>query len=178
MFKLAPFLFYITKRISALYRQIAKSPNRQIVKSSNRQIAKSPNLPIIFCLLFSPSLFADKLDSLLQIHDTSTIVYYYHLTDNLATGNFQTVASNRVTGFQRYNPLDQQERFEAQQKLIEKGDKEAMMPDWEFVEMLEYGMPPAFGFGTGDRLFAFFVDKPLREIQIFPLLRPRKSDKI
>ncbi len=48
------------------------------------------------------------------------------------------------------------------------------MPDHEFVEMLEHGMPPACGLGFGDRLFAFLVDKPLRETQIFPLMRPKE----
>jgi lysyl-tRNA synthetase class 2 len=59
-----------------------------------------------------------------------------------------------------------------QQKLIEQGDEEAMMPDFEFVEMLEYGMPPTCGFGFGERLFAILAGKPLRELQTFPLMRP------
>ncbi len=71
------------------------------------------------------------------------------------------------------NPLDQRARFEEQNKLIEKGDAEAMMPDFEFVEMLEHGMPPAFGMGFGDRLFATLAGRPLRETQMFPLMRPR-----
>ena len=82
--------------------------------------------------------------------------------------------SEMTNGFSELNdPIDQKERFEAQRKLIEAGDKEAMMPDSEFVEMLEYGMPPAFGFSYGDRLFAFLADKPLRELQTFPLMRPK-----
>ncbi len=81
-----------------------------------------------------------------------------------------------TNGFSELNdPIDQHERFEAQKKLIEAGDKEAMMPDDEFVEMLEYGMPPAFGFAYGERLFAFLADKPIREIQFFPLMRPKKE---
>jgi hypothetical protein len=60
---------------------------------------------------FHISLFADKLDSLLHIHDTSTIVYYYHFTDNLSAGKTFTVDGSRLTGFQRYNPLDQEGRF-------------------------------------------------------------------
>ncbi len=77
-------------------------------------------------------------------------------------------------GYSELNdPIDQAERFVTQQKLIEGGDKEAMMPDYEFVEMLEHGMPPTCGFGFGERLFAFLADKPLRELQTFPLMRPR-----
>lgn len=78
-------------------------------------------------------------------------------------------------GYSELNdPIDQHKRFEAQQKLIEGGDEEAMMPDFEFVEMLEHGMPPTCGFGFGERLFAFLVDKPIRETQLFPLMRPKE----
>ncbi len=77
-------------------------------------------------------------------------------------------------GYSELNdPIDQKERFEVQKKLIEGGDKEAMMSDLEFVEMLEHGMPPTCGFGFGERLFAILVDKPLRELQTFPLMRPK-----
>ena len=78
-------------------------------------------------------------------------------------------------GYSELNdPVDQKERFEAQQKLVDAGDTEAMMADHEFVEMLEHGMPPTCGFGFGERLFAFLADKPTRELQMFPLMRPRE----
>lgn len=86
------------------------------------------------------------------------------------------LAGAEVTnGFAELNdPIDQRERFDLQKKLIEGGDKEAMMSDDEFVEMLEHGMPPTFGFGMGgDRIFSFLADKPLRELQTFPLMRPK-----
>lgn len=81
-------------------------------------------------------------------------------------------------GYSELNdPIDQRKRFEVQQALLEAGDDEAMMPEWEFVEMLEYGMPPTCGFGFGERFFAFLMNKPLRETQLFPLMRPRESEK-
>lgn len=81
-------------------------------------------------------------------------------------------------GYSELNdPIDQANRFKSQQKLIESGDTEAMMSDHEFVEMLEHGMPPTCGFGFGERLFAFLADKPLRELQTFPLMRPKAEDK-
>ncbi len=84
--------------------------------------------------------------------------------------------SEMTNSFSELNdPIDQRERFEIQNKLLQGGDKEAMMPDWEFVEMLEYGMPPTFGFSYGERLFAFLADKPLRELQTFPLMRPKNE---
>lgn len=72
------------------------------------------------------------------------------------------------------DPIDQAERFASQQKLIDRGDEEAMMADHEYVEMMEYGMPPTFGFGFGERLFAILADKPIRETQYFPLMKPRE----
>ncbi|MEA4910742.1 Lysine--tRNA ligase [bioreactor metagenome] len=72
------------------------------------------------------------------------------------------------------NPIIQRENFEKQKELLEKGDEEAMMPDWDFVEMLEHGMPPTCGFGFGDRLFAFLAGLPLRETIMFPLIKEKK----
>jgi lysyl-tRNA synthetase, class II len=78
-------------------------------------------------------------------------------------------------GYSELNdPADQRDRFLIQQSLLERGDEEAMMPDWEFVEMLEHGMPPTCGFGFGERLFAFLSGKPLRETQLFPLMKPKQ----
>lgn len=80
-------------------------------------------------------------------------------------------------GYSELNdPEEQQKRFDEQQKLLDSGDEEAMMPDNEFVEMLEYGIPPTCGFGFGERFFAFLIDKPLREVQMFPLMRPRNGE--
>lgn len=76
------------------------------------------------------------------------------------------------------DPEEQRQRFETQAALLAGGDNEAMMPDWEFVEMLEYGMPPTFGAATlGERFFAYLVDKPIRETQYFPLMRSKSDDR-
>jgi lysyl-tRNA synthetase class 2 len=78
-------------------------------------------------------------------------------------------------GYSELNdPIDQAERLSDQQKLREAGDEEAQMYDKDFVEALEYGMPPTCGFGLSERVFAFFSNKPARECQIFPLLRPKE----
>lgn len=81
--------------------------------------------------------------------------------------------SEMGNGYSELNdPIDQAERFEEQAKLREKGDKEAQMPDYDFVEALEYGMPPTSGFGFSERLFSFLADLPAREAQLFPLMKP------
>ena len=78
-------------------------------------------------------------------------------------------------GFSELNdPQDQQARFEAQQALRDAGDDEAQRLDEDYVRAMEYGMPPAFGFGVSERLFAFLEDKPIHETQLFPLLRPKQ----
>ncbi len=86
------------------------------------------------------------------------------------------LAGAEVTnGFSELNdPVDQRARFKEQQTLIDHGDQEAMMPDWEFVEMLEHAMPPAFGNGFGERLFAILANASVRDAQAFPLVRPKK----
>lgn len=93
---------------------------------------------------------------------------------------FQVIiaGSELGNGYSELNdPIDQAERFREQAKMREAGDKEAQMYDAEFVEALEYGMPPTTGFGFSERLFSFFVDKPARESQMFPLMRPEGSSK-
>jgi lysyl-tRNA synthetase class 2 len=98
-------------------------------------------------------------------------------TDNRLTIMFQVILAGSELSrahAELNDPIDQRKRFEEQQKLIAGGDTEAMMPDWDYVEAMEYGMPPNFGLGVGDRLFAFLIDKPIRETQIFPLLKPKQ----
>ena len=78
-------------------------------------------------------------------------------------------------GYSELNdPIDQEQRFEDQQKLRESGDEEAQMHDYDFVRALEYGMPPVTGFGVSERLFSFLANKSVRETVLFPLLRPEK----
>ena len=85
--------------------------------------------------------------------------------------------SENGKGYSELNdPIDQKARFDEQQKLRDKGDDEAHMADYDFVEALEYGMPPTCGFGFSERLFAFLANKPVREAQIFPLMKPKNND--
>lgn len=89
---------------------------------------------------------------------------------------FQVIlgGSEMGKGFSELNdPVDQAGRFKRQQELRDAGDDEAQMNDADYVEALEYGMPPAFGFGVSERLFSFLEGVSIREGQIFPLMRPK-----
>ena len=77
------------------------------------------------------------------------------------------------------DPIDQLERFEAQLKEKELGNDEANDIDYDFVEALEYGMPPAGGIGYGiDRLVMLFTEQPsIRDVLLFPLMKPLDKEK-
>ena len=81
-----------------------------------------------------------------------------------------------ANGFSELNdPLEQAARFAMQEKMAEMGDMEANSSDADFLEAMEYGMPPAGGVGIGiDRLAMFLTDTHnIKEIILFPTMRPK-----
>jgi lysyl-tRNA synthetase class 2 len=87
---------------------------------------------------------------------------------------FQPViaGSELGNGFSELNdPIDQLNRFVEQQSMRDAGDDEAMMLDIDYIEMLEYGMPPACGWGYSERVFWIFEGVTAREGVPFPQLR-------
>lgn len=74
------------------------------------------------------------------------------------------------------DPEEQLSRFKAQEKIAKKGDEEAQRMDMDFVEALEYGMPPAAGLGVGiERLVALLTNShSIRETMLFPTMKPKK----
>lgn len=94
--------------------------------------------------------------------------------------NFQLVAGGieLINAYSELNdPIKQRKIFENQEKFFKLGLEEAHRMDEDFLESLEYGMPPAAGFGMGiDRLVALFTDSHgLKDIIFFPFMRSKEN---
>ncbi|MDD2274594.1 MAG: lysine--tRNA ligase [Candidatus Pacebacteria bacterium] len=96
--------------------------------------------------------------------------------DKLASFALVIHGAEVVNAFSELNdPMEQEDRLKSQEKLFSGGFEEAQRSDEDFVEALEYGMPPAAGFGMGiDRIISIITNSnSLREIILFPLMKDR-----
>jgi lysyl-tRNA synthetase class 2 len=101
-------------------------------------------------------------------------------SDSRVTQRFHPVigGTEMGNGYSELNdPIDQLQRFMQQQALRDAGDAEAQMLDIDFVEMLEYGMPPAAGWSYSERFFWMLEGVTAREGVVFPQLR-REVDEV
>jgi lysyl-tRNA synthetase class 2 len=103
-----------------------------------------------------------------------------HQGDASLTERFESYAAGRElsNGFSELNdPLDQRARFEQQARLAAAGDDEAMAIDEDYIQALEWGLPPTAGLGVGvDRLSMLIADESnIREVIAFPTLKPLRD---
>ncbi len=99
-----------------------------------------------------------------------------HRTNPQLVERFESFIASRemCNAFSELNdPIDQKSRFEAQMKLRESGDDEAQVMDDDYIQALEYGMPPTAGIGVGiDRLIMLLTNQPsIRDVVLFPHMR-------
>jgi len=110
--------------------------------------------------------------------DTSPLTRAHRSTPGVAEKwDLYIAGIERATAYSELvDPVVQRERFTAQAALAAAGDPEAMVLDEDFLEALEYGMPPTGGMGMGmDRLMMTLTGLGIRETILFPLVRPLSS---
>lgn len=103
-----------------------------------------------------------------------------HRANQALTERFELMVNGKelANAYSELNdPLDQEERFQDQLRLSEKGDDEAMFIDQDFLRALQYGMPPTSGIGIGiDRLVMLMTGQTqIQEVLFFPQMRPEKK---
>ncbi|MGM9632821.1 MAG: lysine--tRNA ligase [Alloprevotella sp.] len=103
-----------------------------------------------------------------------------HRTNPGLTERFELMVNGKelANAYSELNdPIDQEERFQEQLRLSEKGDDEAMFIDADFLRALQYGMPPTSGIGIGiDRLTMLMTGQTqIQEVLLFPQMRPEKK---
>jgi len=100
--------------------------------------------------------------------------------DETITERFHCIiaGSELGNGYSELNdPVDQLDRFRDQQKNRDSGDEESQMMDIDFIEMLEYGMPPTSGWGHSERVFWFLENITAREGTLFPQMKYELTDE-
>jgi len=161
--------------LSASYSQLC-----QKAKELNLDLSKAKSKARVIDLIYKKTIRPELIQPIFLINPPVELVPLAKRKPDRpqVVERMQVVACGMElgNGFSEANdPIDQRERLEEQMKMRKKGDREAQRLDEEFIEALEYGMPPMAGFGFSERLFAVIMGKPIRETVFFPAMK-RKND--
>ena len=147
-------------------------------------VGTSPSYAGLVDLLYKKTVRPDLVQPCFLVHHPAELVPLARRsdTDPTALDMFQVVV-NGVEIVKAYSelvdPAEQRQRLEEQAALREAGDDETMMLEEDFIEAMEYGMPPMSGLGLGiDRFVALLTGAPtLRDVVLFPTMRGAHKDQ-
>lgn len=141
-------------------------------------VGKAKSIPALVDLLYKLTLRPKLIQPCFLVHHpTEMVPLARRNTENPKVLDMFQVVVNTWEIVKAYSelvdPVDQRERMEGQQDLREQGDDETMMMESDFIECMEYGMPPMSGLGLGiDRLVALLTNvDSLRDTVFFPNMR-------
>ncbi len=172
------FLKHANLDIEALNREALLEKAKELGASIENTFSKARIQDAIYKKVIRPKLW----DPVFVIHHPSEMKPLAKQSKEhpQKAESFQLLAAGGwelVNAYSEQNdPMIQRKTFEEQESLFRKGLGDAQRMDEDFVEALEYGMPPAAGFGMGiDRLVALLTNShSLREVILFPTMKPKK----
>lgn len=168
------------EKIGVTYQESSEESLLAVAKEKgvivNRRLSKAKIADELFKKLVRPLLEEPTFITKLPIEISPFAKRLSH--DSARTARFVLYINGLelVNGFSELNdPSDQEERFLAQQEMKKAGDEEVTEYDKDFIEALEYGMPPAAGLGLGvTRFLMLLTSAPnVREATLFPLMKPK-----
>ena len=157
---------------------------RSLARQHGLEDYEKPQSQREFLVLFFEQMVEDKLVQPTFIYDfpiENSPLAKKHRTKEGFTERFELFICGMeiANGFTELNdPLDQKARFEAQDEKRKRGDLEAQMIDYDFINALGYGMPPTGGVGIGiDRLVMLLTNNnSIKEVILFPQMKNVQTD--
>ena len=174
----------IKKHLKIDVLKMSEKKLKDFVEKNNVEYRGEANKGILINAIFE-KLVTERLDGPVWIIDYPKEVSPLakpHRKDKDFVERFECYISGKEIGdgwSEINNPIEQRDRFEKEQKSMKKGNTEAHPLDEDFLQALEYGMPICGGIGIGiDRLVMFFTNQPsIKDVILFPFMRPEKKEK-
>ncbi|WP_239307900.1 MULTISPECIES: lysine--tRNA ligase [unclassified Frankia] len=155
---------------------------RERVVGLGLDVGAAPSYAGLVDLLYKKTVRPDLIQPCFLLHHPAELVPLARRSDSDPTqlDSFQVVVNGWeiVKAYSELiDPVEQRQRLDEQTALREAGDDETMMMEEDFIEAMEYGMPPMSGLGIGiDRFVALLTDAPtLRDVVLFPTMRGTKG---